>query len=664
MRDWIKNKLDGASSNKTYIGTVEDNKDPKRLGRCRIRVFDIFDEKDRDGKYEISVEDLPWATPWRDVNGNNFNLPDIGKVITVMFEDGNKNNPIYISSDHYNVNLEKKLEQLSEPDYLSMKALIYDHKTQIYVNDSEGLKIDHKFNNINIKEQSINVNLKDNFGKINIGSPNSTQRAILGDNFANWLDEFLNILMGDKGGPFLGNLLAPVVATPALIAQIQLYFSLKDPKILSKNVYIVDNDSVSTQERTEGGAAKDTVSQGQKGDTWVSTVDDNKLTTKEAVKYTPIEGASNTTFNKPPADATEPVPASELAPENPSHHPDVDVVLEMMRAKKYKIFTRPYELNIIAVRNQCIVAGDRYTDEFVDKLYTMWKDDKGAWQLKQFVFSTVPGVEFEVTENWIKDKKFSGQELEYWKKKVGTKITMKEYYKGPVTPPVADIGDTKPQTTSATPAVPTPAVPTTVTSGNKQYVATGTKFCSFGSCRLDIKVVDKTTSQIITSQGSEGADVKQLYPKVVKLVQDDLVAKKISGVTLPTLEQIVDTGTGTTGNLGTIAKSDISIEYLGEFDTVQGNDYSYFNIRQSKGTFKVLRIIDSNFNWENIGIVHFKNDKSEIVTHSCNAGSGAQTCEISVNGTGTYKIDVEYYPNGPLKPEKINIKGPPFISTL
>jgi hypothetical protein len=76
---------------------------------------------------------------------------------------------------------------------------------------------------------------------------------------------------------------------------------------------------------------------------------------------------------------------------------------------------------------------------------------------------------------------------------------------------------------------------------NTQYVAAGTKFCFFGSCRLDIKVVDKTTSQIITSQGSEGADVTQLYPQVIKLVQDDLVAKKISGVTLPTLEQLVDT---------------------------------------------------------------------------------------------------------------------------
>jgi hypothetical protein len=31
-----------------------------------------------------------------------------------------------------------------------MKSLIFDHKTQIYVNESEGLKLDHKWNNMNI----------------------------------------------------------------------------------------------------------------------------------------------------------------------------------------------------------------------------------------------------------------------------------------------------------------------------------------------------------------------------------------------------------------------------------------------------------------------------------------------------------------------------------
>ena len=84
-----------------------------------------------------------------------------------------------------------------------------------------------------------------------------------------------------------------------------------------------------------------------------------------------------------------------------------------------------------------------------------------------------------------------------------------------------------------------------VTSGqtapNSQYMAAGTKFCFFGSCRLDIKVVDKNTSKIITSKGAEGPDVNSLYPQVIKLVQDDLTSNKITGVTLPTLEQLQDT---------------------------------------------------------------------------------------------------------------------------
>lgn len=469
-KDFVKNKMDGAGANKTYIGTVEDNNDPKKLGRCKIRVLDVFDEKDKNDKYEISLEDLPWATPWKDVNGNNFNLPEKGKVVTVVFEDGNKNHPEYISSDHYNVNLEKKLEQLAEADYLSMKALIYDHKTQIYVNDSEGLKIDHKFNNINIKEASINVNLKDNFGKINIGSPSSTQRAILGDNFVNWFDEFLNILMGSKGGPFLGNLLAPVVATPALMAQIQLYFSLKDPKILSKNVYIVDNDSVAKQERTDGGAAKGSVTEGQKGDTWQSTVDENKLTTKEPVKFTPVDGPTTQTFEKPPVDAPTASAPMDLAPEKPAHHPDIDVLLEMLRIKKYKIFTKPYELNIVAIRNQALKSGDKYTDEFVDKLYAFYKDDKDVWQLKQYVFSTMPGVEFEITKGWVKDKDFKRKERKYWEEKIGTKITLKDFMKGPVSIKAEEEdnpkgGDTVTGTASGTASMATVATGTASMAG-------------------------------------------------------------------------------------------------------------------------------------------------------------------------------------------------------
>jgi len=82
---------------------------------------------------------------------------------------------------------------------------------------------------------------------------------------------------------------------------------------------------------------------------------------------------------------------------------------------------------------------------------------------------------------------------------------------------------------------------TTGQTPNTQYMAAGTKFCFFGSCRIDIKVINKTTSQIVVSKGAEGSDVNSIYPQVLKQIQDELLAKNITGVTLPTLEQLEDT---------------------------------------------------------------------------------------------------------------------------
>jgi hypothetical protein len=399
---------------KTYIGVVEDNKDPKKLGRCKIRVFDVFDGRNKSNEYEILTNDLPWAFPWKDLNGNEFNLPEVGKIVTVIFENANQNNPEYISAEHYNINLENKLSKLSDSDYNSMKSLIFDHKTQIYVNDSEGLKLDHKFNNVNIKEQSINLNLKDNFGKINLGTSKSTQRAILGDNFTNWLDELLNIFMS---GAFLGNLSAPVIPSPELAEHIQLYQSIKDPKILSKNVYLVDNENVEKLDR---------ISIGQIGDKWQSTIETNKITKDEDVTFNPVDGSSSTTFEQPINSATNSTPA-QLAPVVKDINPDIKIILEIIKNKNYTLFSRPYEMNIISVRNQCLKVGDKYTNEFVDKLYIIYKDDTDQWQLKQYVFSTIPGDDFIVTDNWVNSLNLNSIQLEYLTNKIGFKITVKEY---------------------------------------------------------------------------------------------------------------------------------------------------------------------------------------------------------------------------------------------
>jgi hypothetical protein len=392
---------------KTYVGIVENNNDPKKLGRIKARIMDVFDD--------TNINDIPWASPWKDLSGDEFKIPDTGKVVTIIFENANINEPEYIFSDNYNINLEKKLSQLSESDYLSTKSLIFDHKTQIYVNDSEGLKIDHKFNIINIKDKSIDIKIKDNYGKINLGTANSTQRIILGDNFLNWFDNFVNILMGGNGGPFLGNLGAPVLSTPAMLECLSQYQQMKDPKFLSNNIYAVDNDNVEILDR---------IADSQIGDMWKSNVKNNDITSKESIDYKPIEGTSDTTFDQPPINAYT---QSNIAPSIVNYNNDIDILIELLYMKNYKLYEDIDKLNIIAIRNQCQNIGDKYTDQFIDKLYVLFKNSNNKWQLKQYIFSTVPGLKFTITNNWLSEKNLTNSA--YLSNLIGKNIYMKDYMK-------------------------------------------------------------------------------------------------------------------------------------------------------------------------------------------------------------------------------------------
>ena len=410
-------------SGKTYLGVVEDNNDPEKLCRCRIRVFDVHDGMDNDNTYTIKTENLPWALPWKDLNGNVTNIPDLGKVVVVVFENGNHQNPEYIHSKHYNTNLEQKLESLSEKDYLSMKSLLFDHKTQIYVNDTEGLKIDHKFNNINITDKSIDVNLKDNFGKINLGTSKSEQRAILGDNFTEWFDKFLNLMLTNRA--FIGNFAAPIVPSPALMKHIQLYKSIKDPKILSKNVYIVDNDYVEKLDRI----ADPTI-----GDNWKSTLEDNKITKKEEIDYQSESGSSATTFTEDPNGLNKSTTNNPnvSTPPKKEVHPDVKILHRLLKTKNYLIYKDINKLNIVTVRNQCLSPRDEYTDSFVDKLYIMYKDENVEWVINKFPFSTVPGTEFTLTKQ-ILDANIGSDSKERVKRLgvesyINERITTKKFY--------------------------------------------------------------------------------------------------------------------------------------------------------------------------------------------------------------------------------------------
>ena len=409
-------------SGKTYLAVVEDNNDESRDGRVRVRVFNVHGD-------DIPVDQLPFASPWKDLNGNGSNVPEKGKIVMVVFESGKKDSPEYIAAQHYNINLEKKLESLSPSDYLSMKSLIFDHKTQIYVNDKEGLKLDHKYNNVNITENTIDFNLKDNNRHVNIGDATAGQQAILGNHWMDWFDEFVDNLMGNKGGPYLGNLGAPVVANPALIQVLQKYKALRDPVFLSHHVNIVDNNKVST--------VKNTTRQDdpQVGDAWTSTVKDNTLTKKTNDNFKPVDGPKpeyNDKHVEPPIGGSSSTPAAttptggtasptatgtastaqvtENSPtkvqpttdgtvnpnppaeplSSPTSNPKIDKLIKFMKSKKYLTYDTIGYLNIVALQSTKKDNGE-VSNKFDDTLNVFYKNLKGNWELMEYQITTMPG---------------------------------------------------------------------------------------------------------------------------------------------------------------------------------------------------------------------------------------------------------------------------------
>ena len=364
---------------KSYVGTVIDNNDPKRLGRCKVKVLDVYDN--------IRDEDIPWATPYKDLNGNQFILPEVGKIVSVKFDNENYYMPIYEYAQHYNINLEKKLDSISTNAYESMRSLMFDAKTQIFSNDDEGLMIDYKFNQINIQSDSIDINLKSNSGKVSIGTDNATQEAILGTNFLEWFDDFVDNLLGMEGGPYLGNLGAPVIPNPALINILLKYKALKDPKFLSNNVFFNDNYYVNRVRRR---------SDNQKGDEWRSTVEENELTELEPSDFTPNNTSPDWTPEGTLTPASDGTPTSILSDDDIDNqppakdiNPDVEILLEVMNDKGYVIYDEPYKINTIGIRYQ--YPGQEYSNKYNDRIYALYKNESNDWVTKYWAISTIPG---------------------------------------------------------------------------------------------------------------------------------------------------------------------------------------------------------------------------------------------------------------------------------
>ena len=84
----------------SYLGCVEDNMDPKMLGRVKVRI-EIF--------ADIASEDLPWAYPLMGGQGNSsveggLNIPEIGSQVRVTFPSKDLTAPYYSGAELNDLN--------------------------------------------------------------------------------------------------------------------------------------------------------------------------------------------------------------------------------------------------------------------------------------------------------------------------------------------------------------------------------------------------------------------------------------------------------------------------------------------------------------------------------------------------------------------------------
>lgn len=214
-----------------YVGIVEDNIDPERRGRIKVRIQTLY--------HTMNVEDIPYADPIASLAGKEFQVPAIGKLVNVLFLSNDLYSPYYVYSENYNQNLKNKLKSLNDEEYVDFTAMLFDESTQIYIKGKE-LTIDQLLNKITIDNASINLELKDNKEILNLGSRGADQDAVLGTRFFEWMDQFIDELSLPYS--LMGNMGAPILKTK-LDVLCQKYKLLR-PDFVSNNVKIVDNGEV------------------------------------------------------------------------------------------------------------------------------------------------------------------------------------------------------------------------------------------------------------------------------------------------------------------------------------------------------------------------------------------------------------------------------------
>jgi hypothetical protein len=180
------NKIEDEYLNKMFMGAVEDISDPRKEGRCRIRVIGIHEDT-------IPTEDLPWAYPSQKSTifgkggGGAISIPKKGAMVIVRFNNGNTYSPEYYSIHELAQDVKDELNS----EYEGSHILLFDgdQELKIWSTPNKGFTISIKDSSINIAPNNI-ITIKTNnkvvidAKRVELGA-DATEAVIKGDTFLN-----------------------------------------------------------------------------------------------------------------------------------------------------------------------------------------------------------------------------------------------------------------------------------------------------------------------------------------------------------------------------------------------------------------------------------------------------------------------------------------------
>lgn len=143
---------------KQFLGIIEDDNDPKKEGRARIRVISLHDDI-------TDIEHLPWAYPkqksayfGKDGKAGSISIPKKGSVVAVRFDGGNPYSPEYYAIHELAEDVKEELNK--DGEYLGSHFILFDgdEELKMWFTLSKGLTFQLKGSRINIgRDKAITI---------------------------------------------------------------------------------------------------------------------------------------------------------------------------------------------------------------------------------------------------------------------------------------------------------------------------------------------------------------------------------------------------------------------------------------------------------------------------------------------------------------------------